>query len=326
MTRVALTGASGHVGANLARLLIEKQFDVAALVNRDTRALDGLPCRRPNGSVLNPESLRAAFAGAEIVYHLAAIIILTRDRDGIAWRTNVDGTRNVVDACIACGVRRMVHCSSIHAFSPYPADEVVTETRALADGPDLPDYDRSKVAGELEALKGIDRGLDVVIVNPTAVVGPNDFKPSPMGKLLLDLKARRMPAVVRGGFNWVDARDVSIGAEAASRMGRSGERYLLAGHHRSLLQLARMASEVTGVPPPRFQTPVWMATLALPFAVFAGKLSGKPAKFTRDALRAITHHQRVSHEKAARELGYAPRQLHETLADTYRWFAERGTS
>ncbi len=324
MTRVALTGASGHLGANLLRLLIEKDFDVRALVNRDARGVEGLRCEQARGSILDSESLRAAFSDADIVYHLAAIITLTRDHDGRVWRTNVEGTRNVVDACVACGVRRLVYFSSIHAFSAYPLNEVVTEARALADGRDLPVYDRSKVVGELEALEGIGRGVDVVIVNPTAVVGPNDYKPSAMGCVLLDLKACRLPAVVRGGFNWVDARDVSMGAEAASRLGRSGERYLLAGHYRTLAGLARIACETTDVPPPRFATPVWMAKLALPFAALSSAISRKPAKFTRASLRAVTQHQQVSHEKAVRELGYAPRPLDETIADTYRWFEEHG--
>lgn len=324
MTRVALTGASGHVGANLVRLLIERDYDVCAVVNRDTRGVDGLACRQAHASVLDYASLCEAFKGAEFVFHLAAVITLKRDRSGLAWRTNVEGTKNVVEACIACGVRRLIQCSSIHAFSAYPLDEVVTESRALATEPHLPEYDRSKVAGELEALKGAERGLEAVIVNPTAVVGPNDFKPSRMGEFLLEVKAGKMPAVVQGGFDWVDARDVSLGAEAAARAGRPGERYLLGGHHKSLLDLARMASEITGAPPPRFASPIWMAKLALPFSALASAVTGKPQKFTSESLRAVTHHQKISCEKAARELGYAPRALRETIADTYKWFSDVG--
>ena len=324
MTRTAVTGSAGHLGANLVRILLEKDYAVTAFVNRDTRGVDGLPCKQARGSVLDPASLRAAFRDVVTVFHLAAVITLTPDRSGVAWRTNVEGTRNVVDACVACGVRRLVHCSSIHAFSAYPLDETVTESRALAEGPDLPGYDRSKVAAELEALKAIDHGVDVVIVNPTAIVGPNDFKPSPVGGMLLELKDSRVPALVQGGFNWVDARDVSDGMEAAARIGRSGERYLLAGHYRTLMELARMACAVTGARPPRFAAPVWLARAGLPFTALASAVTGTPAKFTSESLRAITHHQRISHEKAGRELGYAPRPLEETIADTYRWFGERG--
>lgn len=326
MTRAAITGASGHVGASLVRLLIERDYDVCAVVNRDTRGVDGLACKQVPGSLLDCDSLREAFKGAEYVFHLAAVITLTRDRSGIVWRTNVDGTKNVVEACIACGVRRLVQCSSIHAFSAYPLHEVVTEARPLAMEPNLPDYDRSKVAGELEALKGIVRGLEVVIINPTAVVGPNDFKPSRMGQFLLEVKAGKMPTVVQGGFNWVDARDVSLGAEAAARIGRSGERYLLAGQYKSLLELATIASEISGASPPRFASPIWMAKMALPFGALASAITGKEQKFTSDSLRAVTHHQSISYEKAARELGYAPRPLRETITDTYKWFLDAGYS
>lgn len=322
--RVALTGSSGHLGANLVRLLIEKGYEVCALVNRDTRAVEGLDCARSPGSVLDTDSLCAAFRDAEIVFHLAAVVTLAHRDNGTVWRTNVDGTRNVVNACVARGVRRLIHFSSIHAFSAHPCDEVVTEDRPLAAESNLPIYDRTKVAGELEALKGSGQGLEVLIVNPTAVVGPNDFKPSAMGRVLLDLKARRLPAVVQGGFSWVDARDVSLGAEAAGRIGRSGERYLLAGHHKSLAELARIASVIAGVPPPHFTLPVWMARLGVPFAAFASAVSGKPASFTRASLRAVTHHQKISYDKAACELGYAPRPLEDTIADTYRWFEAHG--
>lgn len=324
MTRAAITGASGHVGANLVRLLIERDYDVCAVVHGDARGVEGLTCRRAPGSVLDQSSLCDTFKGAEIVFHLAAVITLNRDRSGIVWRTNVEGTRNVVKACIANGVRRLIQCSSIHAFSVYPLHEVVTEERALAMEPNLPDYDRSKVGGELEALKGIERGLEVVIINPTAVVGPNDFKPSRMGQFLLEVKAGKMPAVVQGGFNWVDARDVSLGAEAAARVGKSGGRYLLAGHHKSLMELATIASEITGATPPRFASPIWMARMALPFGALLSAITGKEQKFTSDSLRAVTHHQNISHEKAARELGYAPRALQESIADTYKWFVDSG--
>jgi len=322
MTRVALTGASGHLGANLLRHLEDSGYSVGTLVQRDARALKGITCDRVHGSLFEPDLLGAAFANAKFVFHVAGVVSIGGDPDGIVWRTNVEGTKNVVDACIARGVKRLVYYSSIHAFASHPANKPITESRALAEGPDLPIYDRSKVAGEQEALKGIDRGLEVVIVNPTAAIGPHDFKPSPMGRVLLDLRAGRMPALVRGGFNWVDCRDVSIGAEAAARLGRSGERYLLAGNYASLVEVARIAERVTGTPAPRFATPVWLAKCGLPFAAMGRLITGAPPKFTRESLRAVTHHQNVSHEKAARELGYAPRSLETTIEDTYAWFAQ----
>ncbi|MDZ4857925.1 MAG: SDR family oxidoreductase [Candidatus Hydrogenedentes bacterium] len=322
MVRVALTGGSGHLGANVLRHLVDQDYGVRALVRRDARALKGVNCERVHGSVFDPELLGAAFANAEIVFHLAGIVSITADQEDLVWRTNVEGTRNVVEACIARGVRRIVFFSSIHAFSAFPANEPITEQRALAEGGDLPIYDRSKAAAELEALKGLDRGLEVIIVNPTAAIGPNDFKPSPMGRVLLDLRAGRLPALIQGGFNWVDCRDVSIGAEAAARVGKSGERYLLGGNYASLVEVARIAANITGMPAPRFATPVWLAKLGLPFADVARKITGAPPKFTKESLRAVTHHQTVCHDKAAREFGYAPRPLDQTIKDTYAWFEQ----
>lgn len=324
MRRAALTGCSGHIGANLARQLVERGCEVRALVRKDLRAVEGLSLKRITGDLLDEGALRNAFEGADVVFHLAALITLRPDRSGVVWKVNVEGTRNVVAACVASGVKRLVHFSSIHAFSAHPLDRPVDETRAPAREPNLPIYDRTKVAGELEAMKGVDQGLEVVIVNPTAVIGPYDYKPSATGRVLLDLRRGRMPAIVKGGFNWVDSRDVAAGAIAASEMGRPGERYLLAGHHLSLAALAQLASEITGAPPPRFELPVWLARAGLPFAALVSAISGAEPKFTRASLRAVTQHQQISHAKASNELGYTPRPIRETIMDTYRWFEEAG--
>jgi dihydroflavonol-4-reductase len=318
-----VTGASGHIGANLVRALVEQGRDVRVLVHEDTRAVDGLSVERVDADILDENSLHTAFAGAEIVHHLAARITLAYGRDDAAWRTNVDGTRNVVNACRVCDVRRLVHYSSIHAFSAFPVHETIDESRARAEQ-SAPIYDRSKAAAELEVLHGIEAGLDAVIVNPTAVIGPNDFKPSAMGKVLLDLAHRRMPALVSGGFNWVDARDVALGAISAESKGHKGGNYLLGGHYRSFEELAEMVEDVTGVPKPGLTIPVWAAMLGVPFAALASKFTGKEPKFTRASLRAVSHHQAISHEKSVVELGYVPRPLRHTLEDTFIWFRERG--
>jgi dihydroflavonol-4-reductase len=163
-----------------------------------------------------------------------------------------------------------------------------------------------------------------VMVNPTAVLGPHDYAPSAMGAILLALYHRRLPALVDGGFNWVDVRDVCQGAIAAGEKGKRGERYLLGGVYLSVAQLARHCAEITGKSAPRWVAPVWMAQLGTPFAVLYARLTGRPAIFTSASLRALTSHQQVSHAKAARDLGYQPRPIRETLADTYAWFEAHG--
>ena len=162
------------------RELIRRRRPCRALVHHNMRPIEGLPVERVSGDVMDPVSLERAFQGAEVVYHLAARISLIGGQDGLVHDTNVVGTRNVVAACLAAGVRRLVHFSSIHAFQQRPFDEPLDETREKS-GDEAPAYDRSKALAEREVLAGVERGLDAVIVNPTGVLGPFDFEPSAMG-------------------------------------------------------------------------------------------------------------------------------------------------
>jgi dihydroflavonol-4-reductase len=320
---VAVTGAAGHIGANLVRALLAEGRTVRAIVHQDNAALEGLAVEQVRADILDPESLHTALEGAEVVYHLAARITL-RMRDPEAVRINVEGTRNVVEACTATGVRRVIHFSSIHAFSPIPVDEVVDETRARCDDPSAAAYDQSKAEGERIVLGAVDRGLDAVIVNPTGVMGPHDFRLSDVGRVVVDVSRRRMPVIVKGGFNWVDARDVCIGAMAAERAGRTGKKYLLAGHYLTVPELARMIAEAAGVAPPPFTVPIWMARLGIPFAAWTARMTGTPPRFTKVSLDALENHQEISHAKAENELGYSPRPIQETVEDTVAWFRDAG--
>ncbi|MCC6490159.1 MAG: NAD-dependent epimerase/dehydratase family protein [Candidatus Hydrogenedentes bacterium] len=321
---IAVTGASGHTGANLVRMLLERGHCVRVFAHHDRRAFEELDVEQCAGDLHNPESLQKLVNGAKAVFHLAATITLKRDRQGIAWRTNVDGTRNVAGACLSAGVKRLVHFSSIHAFSPYPASQVVTESRSLALDGALPAYDRSKAAAEQVVLDAVAHGLDAVIVNPTAMLGPFDFGPSYLGSALIDVVRGRLPVLVRGGFDWVDVRDVCKGALAAMERGTSGERYILSGHYRPLAELAAMTADIAGSPPPRFSVPLWTAYMGLPVAAVACALRGKQPRFTSTSLWTMKHHQQVSHEKASRELGYKTRPLEETVRDTLDWFRAKG--
>jgi dihydroflavonol-4-reductase len=321
---VAVTGASGHIGGNLVRALLARGRKVRVTVRKDTRALEGLDVERANADVLEPDSLRQAFEGAEVVYHLAAAISIYGDSDPVLPRVNVDGTRNVVKAAMACGVNRLVHFSSIHALGWRPRDNPIDETRPLATEPEVLLYDRTKAQGELEVLAGVKQGLDAVTVNPTAVLGPFDFKPSHQGELLIDLGRRKMPALVEAGFDWVDVRDVVAGAMAAEQKGRTGERYLLGGHWATITGLARLVGEATGVKPPRFVSPMWLARIAAPFVSAASALLGRRPLFTSTSLRILRCHRLVSHAKAERELGYSSRPLEETVQDAMDWYKQAG--
>jgi dihydroflavonol-4-reductase len=322
--KTLVTGATGHVGANLVRALVAQGRRVRALVHSaDARAIDGLDVERVYGDVRDGSAMRRALCGVDVVYHLAAIISIDGDRDGAVKDVNVRGAHNVARIALEAGVRRMVHVSSIHAFDPHPLDRPLDETRAWATGRH-PAYDRSKAEGEAAVRRVVDAGLDAVIVNPTSVVGPYDFRRSRMGRFFLDLYRRRLPALPRGGFDWVDARDVAHGLIAAETYGRRGEGYLLGGHYLSMVALARLAEQVTGVRAPRQILPMTLLRFLAPFATVAAHLQGADPLLTRESLRALRGNPVVRYDKSAAELGYRPRHICETVDAIYRWFESAG--
>lgn len=318
---VAVTGASGHIGANLVRELLARGDRVRALVRRHTRALEGLDVERVPGDLRDPESLHRAFEGAEIVYHVAGMISLDGGHAGLVEATNVGGTKNVARAALACGVRRLIHTSSVHAFAMEPVNTPVDESRPPSSTEaHATAYDLSKAAGELRVREAIDDGLDAVVLNPTAVLGPYDFGPSRTGKMFLDLYHRRLPSLVRGAFDWVDSRDVARAAIAAAERGQRGANYLVGGHYRTLVELAGLAAEVTGVPAPRWVSPMWLARVGAPFTTLWGRLRGTEPLFSTESLRAVRLCPKIDDSRARRELGHAPRPLSETVRDVYAWF------
>ncbi|MBI5508012.1 MAG: NAD-dependent epimerase/dehydratase family protein [Deltaproteobacteria bacterium] len=321
---VAVTGASGHVGANLVRALLARGESVRCLVRKDRRALAGLDVELVEGEVNDREALGRAFVGADVVFHLAAKISIQGSLGGLVERTNIEGARNVAEVALAQGVRRLVHCSSIHAFDQRRSGAPVDERTARALAVSFPAYDRSKAHGERAVREVIARGLDAVIVHPTAVLGPFDFKPSRMGQVLLDLYRRRFVALVPGGFDWVDVRDVVAGMLAAAAQGRRGESYLLSGHYLTVGALAAAAESVTGVAAPRQVVPSWLARFGAPFVLGYNRLRGDEPLYTSESLRALGGNPSISSHKARAELGYDSRPLVETIRDTYAWLEEAG--
>jgi dihydroflavonol-4-reductase len=321
---VVVTGASGHVGANLVRALLARGCSVRAVVHRERRALEGLRVETVEGDICDPASLRRAFEGAEVVYHAAAHISILMTEWPLLESVNVVGTRNVVEACLHCRVPRLVHFSSIHALEEKPPNVPADESCPLVESRRAPPYDRSKAAGEREVLRGGEQGLNAIIINPTAVIGPYDFRPSHFGRALLAIANGRLPALVPGGFNWVDARDVVEGAMRAAERAPIGARYLLSGHWVSVRDMAAVVEGITGVAAPRFVCPMWLARIGAPFVTAFARLDGNSPLYTSVSLRALCSCHDVSHARATRDLDYRPRPFRETLVDTLRWFEQAG--
>jgi dihydroflavonol-4-reductase len=321
---IVITGASDLVGGNLVRALLAQERQVRALVHHDRRTLDGLDAENVSADLTNPVSLERAFRGAQVVYHLASSISIRMDNWEELQSVNVEGTRHVVEACLRCGVERLVYFSSIHAYQQEPFNLPLDEDRPLLTDERIPPYERSKAAAERIARQASDRGLATVIIIPTAILGPYDFRPSYLGQALGLLAGGRIPALVRGGYDWVDVRDVVAGAMQAERLGQSGSRYILSGHWRSLRELARVTAEITGKSAPRCVVPIWLAELFQPVMARLAKINDSQPIYTVAMLNALRSNRQISHAHATLDLGYAPRPFEGTLKDTLNWFAEQG--
>lgn len=321
---IAITGATGHIGAAVVRVLAAEGHTLRALVRKDTRALNGQDIDMIQGDLLDPGAVDRLVTGCEVVIHLAARISLDGDRHGDVHRTNVEGTRLVLDACVRHQVRRMVHFASVHAFQTPQPGARFDESLPLA-GPAQFAYERSK--GEAMGLV-LERGrtgtLETIVLCPTAVIGPWDVKPSRQGNMLIDLWKGHLPVLPRGGFNWVDSRDVARAALSAMTNGQSGEAYLLGGHYATVQDIARISSSIIEKR---------LSTRLMPDALLNG-LAGMMTRWarwtdtepiiTREALSHLrTGHPAISTRKAAAAFGFQPRPLEKTLLDTYRWFQEQ---
>jgi dihydroflavonol-4-reductase len=323
--KFVVTGASGHLGANVVRALVSAGESVRAVDIRPGSAFEGSAAEFVRGDVLDPATLKGALAGADFVLHLAAKISIAGDPDGSVRRVNVDGVRHVAEAALEAGVVRMVHCSSLHAYDVGATRGPVRETGLRAIDPALPAYDRSKAEGEAELRRVIDRGLDAVILNPSGMFGPVDPEPSRMGRAFLAMFRGRMPISVTGGFDWVDVRDVATALISAAERGRTGENYLIGGHSASFAELGRLAAEVSGTRPPRLTVPLAPVRLAAEVALrIAGPKRAGRLLLTPESLHALATDPDVDCAKAGAELGYRPRPLAETVADLHASFIDEG--
>ena len=322
---VAVTGASGHLGINLTHELIERGYTVRTVVHRNHDNLANLPVEQISADILDTNSLVAAFTGVKIVFHLAGRVSIVHKDHKSVEAINIQGVKNVIQACQKCRVQRLVHVSSIHAFDQIPLEKELDETRPLVpfDRKHTP-YDRSKAEGERAVLVAIEKGLDAVILNPTGVIGPYDYQPSHFGASLLAIARGDLPVNVNAGFDWVDVRDVANGLLAAAEKGKSGAKYLLSGHWADMQLVAKMANQFTGRKRSPILLPLWIAKLSAPLAMGFYGITGQRPLFTGIAMKALESNKMISHAKASRELSYTPRPFQETIYDTLEWFRQNG--
>jgi dihydroflavonol-4-reductase len=324
--KALVTGATGFVGAAVARALLKRQWQVRALARRgsDRRNLRGLDAEVCEGDLGDLDCLRRAVEGCEALFHVAADYRLGAPDPAPLYRTNVDGTRNILDAAQRAGVRRVVYTSSVATIGipadGTPGDEQTPNSLDNMIG----HYKRSKYLAEDVAREAVHAGVPVVIVSPSTPVGPGDVKPTPTGQLVLDAAAGRMPAYVDTGLNIVHVDDVAEGHLLAFERGKSGERYILGGQNMSLREILGVIAALVGRAPPRVRLPYGVV---LPIAYLAegiAKLSGRSGRITLEGVRMSRKRMFFSSAKAARELGYAARPAVQAFEDAIRWFRDNG--
>jgi len=317
---VAVTGASGHIGNVVCRALLANGYQVRAQYRSDRRALEGLGLEAVQGDVTDMGDLDGLLSGCRFVINCAGAISISGGKGGAVHRTNVVGAQNVLDASVKARVSRIVHISSVHAVHDLPHHAPYDEARPYKGPKDFA-YDRSKAEGEQLMLRGAKRHpMEMVVVRPSAVVGPFDFKPSEMGSAILRMYNRPLPLVPSGGYNLVDVRDVAEGIVKAMEQGRSGEVYLLSGRYYTVRDLVREVRALRMHDTRPVVAPFWFLSGAVPLAWAYGKATGKPNPLTYEALIALREgHPNMDHSKARIELDHAPRALRESLNDFIEW-------
>ncbi len=323
---VLVTGGSGFVGANVVRALLADGYRVRVLVRptSDLKALTACPVEVVYGDLLEPDSLRRAVAGCPLVFHVAADYRLWAPDPAALYRANVEGTRNVLEACARAGVERVVYTSSIGTLGIPKDRQPGAETTPVSLGDMVGHYKRSKFLAERVAEEYATRGLPVVIVNPTNPIGPWDVKPTPTGQMVLDFLQGRMFGTLDTGLNLVHVADVARGHILAARKGRVGEKYVLGHRNYSLTEIFEMLAHITGLPAPRFRVPyalIWLVALA---AEGVARVTGTPPRVPLTGVRMARKHMYFSAEKAVRQLGFPQTPVEAALRDAVEWFVEHG--
>ncbi len=323
---IVVIGATGHLGNNLVRALVRRNHRVRCLVlpGESLVPLGGLDVEIVEGDVRDIECLYQAFDGADTVFHLASIISLLPGRTKLLEEVNVKGAKNVAQACLKTGVRRLVYTSSIHALVEPPIGQVIDETMPCDPDRISMEYSKSKARATLEVMDVISQGLDGVIVMPTGVIGPYDFKPSATGQMLLDYASGKIPVRIEGGYDFVDVRDVAEGHILVAEKGRTGEKYILSGEWMSVDDILHEVAKVTNAPFPRWKVPGNLALTVARMITSYCMLTGAKVLINQDSVSTLMGNSLISSEKARRELGYTSRPLRQTIRDTLEWFREQG--
>lgn len=323
MSVYVVTGASGHIGNTLVRMLLAQGHEVRAVVRSPhCAALEGLNATFCYGDVTDHDFVFSVIPAGSIVLHSAGMITITKRDKQAVFDTNVNGTRHVVDACIANHAAKLVYVSSTDALAPSRDGGITDESAPVDPALHKGNYARSKAMATRYVLEKAAEGLDACVVYPSAVIGPGDYKVSNVGQVILDFMQNRVIARINGTYNFVDVRDVAAGILAAAEKGRRGEGYILTGEELTVDELFAVLCKKNPARSMPVKLPLWFVMLFADLGVLYYHVRGKKPVFSRYALKTLNSGQRFCCKKAERELGYTHRPAAESVSDTADWFME----
>lgn len=320
-----MTGATGHVGYALLLELMKQNEKTRILIRKDSKLFDGIDCERAYGDVTDLDSLKKAFEGADVVYHLAGMIEIKAGNEDKVYNVNVNGTKNVVEACKACGVRKLVYMSSVDTYPPLPGNQVMTEISKYEPDKLEGAYAKTKAEATQYVLdaNGTD-GLETVVVQPSACIGPYDFKVSSIGEMVrMYLKGQFPVSMAFGGYNFVDIRDVAYGTYMAAKQGRPGECYILCGDACTVDDFVKAMAKAVGKKPSKIKLHrFFVQDIVAPVMEVVYKISGGTPLITRYSIRKLLSNCNFSYKKAQDELDYHPMSVDKSVADMIDWVIE----
>lgn len=329
-----VTGATGFVGANLVSELNQQGVHVKALIRSgaNLKALEGLDYEPVTGTLSDLEALKSGMQGCDRVYHVAAGYSLWAADYGPMYAANVQGSRDVCETAWRMGVERIVYTSTVGCIGLpsrrdesgkwVPSNETATTTEQQMSN----HYKRSKWLGEQEALWLAKEGAPIVIVNPSAPIGPRDSKPTPTGQVIVDFLRRALPAYLETGLNWVHVSDVAKGHILAAEKGIPGERYILGNREGNwtMKETLQTLSEITGIPAPKFRSPYWLAWMAGCFSEGLSKITKRPPKAPLGGVKMAKYMMYFDPSKAIEQLGLPQTDPRIALEDAVQWYIDHG--
>lgn len=318
---VIVTGSTGHLGNVLIRKLISKGEIVRAFIcpGENLEPIKDLPVEKIYGDITDIESIKLAFEGVDIVYHLAGIISTKPGMKKILEKVNVVGTKNVIKACKINGIKKLVYVSSIHALKDQKKG-IINEKTEINPIKAIGDYGFSKAKATLEVFKAVKQGLNAVVVCPTGIIGPYDYKPSQMGNLILSIINGKFPVKLTGAYDFVDVRDVAEGIILAAKKGKTGQHYVLSGNRIKISDLIDKVSLLVGKNPPKITINSKLMYVYALFNIIGSFFTKKTPLVTFESIYILNSNSNISNKLAKNELNYNPRPLDITLKDTVKWF------